>query len=234
MDKHHNHHIDVGDAMQFLRGDTILRRTFEEYFSEMTPGQAMRLHEEKLSVKENGEILKADGHFNPLPNTVYWWHKEWRKTNFGPPQDPLETLQSKCKQYEADGKSKLYKHYWSEQHKSEMIIIHVPAGTTVVVSREAPWCALVCTPIMKRAQTLQSAGEIIFIDSTGTVDASHSNVTVISTATKIGAVPLCMLMHESQTTICYAKAFKLFADNFPRGFGGENVNIKIYHIKITS
>lgn len=78
---------------------------------------------------------------------------------------------------------------------------------------------------MKRAQALEPAGEIIFIDSTGTVDASHSNVTVISTATKIGAVPVCMLMHESQTTLCYTKAFKLFAEHFPTGFGGKSVSI---------
>ncbi|KAK3922591.1 Protein FAR1-RELATED SEQUENCE 11 [Frankliniella fusca] len=193
----HNHHIEVGDSMQYLRGSENLRKTFEEYFTEMAPGQAMRLHEEKLSLKENGEILKADGHFNPLPNTVYYWHREWRKKHFGPPQHPLETLKSKCEQYEKD-------------------------GTTVVVSDEAPWCVLVCTPIMKRAQALESAGEIIFIDSTGTVDASHSNVTVISTATKIGAVPVCMLMHESQTTLCYTKAFKLFAEHFPTGFGGKS------------
>ncbi|KAE8741294.1 hypothetical protein FOCC_FOCC013182 [Frankliniella occidentalis] len=193
----HNHHIDVGDAMQYLRGDKELRNIFEEYFADMTPGQAMRLHEEKISVQDDGEILKADGHYNPLPNTVYWWHKEWRIKNFGPPQDPLETLKTKCEQYKAD-------------------------GTTVVVCSEAPWCVLVVTPIMKRAQTLQSAGEIIFVDSTGTVDASHSNVTVVSTATKIGAVPICMLMHESQTTVCYTKAFGLLAQHFPKAFGGNS------------
>lgn len=90
--------------MQYLRGSENLRKTFEEYFTEMAPGQAMRLHEEKLSLQENGEMLKADGHFNPLPNTVYYWHREWRKKHFGPPQHPLETLKSKCEQYEKDGK----------------------------------------------------------------------------------------------------------------------------------
>jgi len=77
---------------------------------------------------------------------------------------------------------------------------------------------------MKRAHTLPSAREIIFIDSTGTVDASHSNVTVISTATKIGAVPLCILIHENQTTEGYMKVFKLFKDTFPKAFGGETVS----------
>lgn len=98
-------------------------------------------------------------------------------------------------------------------------------GSTVVVSRESPWCVLVCSPIMKRAQHLDSAEEIVFIDSTGTVDASHSNVTVISTGTKIGAVPLCMLMHENQREDCYTKAFGLFSKSFPTAFHGKTVSI---------
>ncbi|KAE8741243.1 hypothetical protein FOCC_FOCC013230, partial [Frankliniella occidentalis] len=207
----HNHHIDVCDNMQYLRGDADLRETFETYFGEMSPDQAMRLHKEKVSLKENGEILKADSHYNPRANTVYWWHKKWRKKNFGPPQEPLKTLISKCQQYEADGE-----------------YIYNSGNNTTVVS-ESPWCVLLCTPLMKRAHTLPSAKEIIFVDSTGapgmsprvegTVDASHSNVTVISTATKIGAVPLCILMHENQTTEGYKNGFQMFKDTFSKTFG---------------
>jgi len=281
LNNNHNHHTDVCDSMQYLRGDSHLRKKFENYFADMTPDQAMRLHEEKLSLKEDGEILKADGHYNPRPNTVYWWHKEWRKKNFGPPQDPLSTLQAKCKEYEDNGQyienyylptyfcgtdvnviSLLKGHLWcslrftlracrqidaesashnrllnmlAEKDKFDVTVFAVNktingeffSGTTVVVSEESPWCVLLCTPLMQRAQKLPSAKEIIFVDSTGTVDASHSNVTVISTATKIGAVPLCILMHENQTTVGYIKAFRMFKDTFPNAFGGETVSSKL-------
>lgn len=78
---------------------------------------------------------------------------------------------------------------------------------------------------MKRAHHLDSAEEIVFVDSTGTVDASHSNVTVISTGTKIGAVPLCIVMHENQSEDCYTKAFGLFNKSFPKAFHGKTVSI---------
>lgn len=101
----HNHHIDVSDSMQYLRGDAKLRKKFESYFDDrMTPGEAMRLHEEKLALEDNGVELIADAHFNPRANTVYWWHKEWRAKNFGPPQDPLSMLEQKSQEYETNGR----------------------------------------------------------------------------------------------------------------------------------
>jgi hypothetical protein len=91
------------------------------------------------------------------------------------------------------------------------------------------WAVLVATPIMIRAQALSSASEIIFIDSTSTCDATHSYVTILLTATKVGAIPLSVIIHESTTAYSYKEAFTLLKENFPKCFGGKEVR-KIFSI----
>jgi len=52
---------------------------------------------------------------------------------------------------------------------------------------------------MRRAAALPSATELIFVDSTSTVDATGVTVTFMLTATLAGAVPLCVLLHRGQS-----------------------------------
>lgn len=95
----------------------------------------------------------------------------------------------------------------------------------MVILKKNPWVVLTATPIMMRAQNLSCSGEIIFIDTTSTVDATNTNVTVVLTATKVGAIPLCVLLHESQTKECYYDGFTLIKATFPKCFGGKEVII---------
>ena len=52
---------------------------------------------------------------------------------------------------------------------------------------------------MRRAAELQSAMEVVFVDSTSTVDSEGVSVTFMLTATQAGAVPLCVLLHSGQS-----------------------------------
>lgn len=99
----------------------------------------------------------------------------------------------------------------------------------MVIVKKNPWVVLVATPIMMRAQNLSCSGEIIFVDTTSTVDATHTNVTVVCTATKVGAIPLSVLLHESQTKECYYEAFTLLKVTFPKCFGGKEVIIHTWN-----
>lgn len=83
---------------------------------------------------------------------------------------------------------------------------------------------LVVTPLMKRNQRLPCSSEIIFIDSTSSCESTYSSITPILSATPGGAVPIAVLIHKSQTTICYEKGFRLLKKHFPRCFGGQTVN----------
>jgi hypothetical protein len=97
----HNHKLDRSDAMKFLRGGEELKKTFISYFNDGHPPHVARaLHYEKLRQMKDGPKLVADAHLNPLKNTVYYWHKEWREKNFGDAVDPIEKLKEKIETYE--------------------------------------------------------------------------------------------------------------------------------------
>ncbi|EEC09299.1 hypothetical protein IscW_ISCW019942, partial [Ixodes scapularis] len=85
------------------------------------------------------------------------------------------------------------------------------------------WAVLVVTPIMRRTQGLDTARQIVFLDSTASCDESQSTVTVVLTATPAGAIPLAVLLHSSQSTESYTAAFRLLKQNYPLCFGGAHI-----------
>lgn len=122
-----------------------------------------------------------------------------------------------------------YLHNYNSLKKSQeklMKLSYPTGGNKIIIEEAHPWVVLVATPVMMRAQKLSTAAEIIFVDTTSTVDMTSSNVTLVLTATKVGAIPLCILIHESQTKECYTKAFSIVKHTFPYGFGGKEVMMK--------
>ncbi|KAE8743392.1 hypothetical protein FOCC_FOCC010997 [Frankliniella occidentalis] len=193
----HNHHKNVSSITQFFRPEEKLRAQFETYFQEGTsPAAALSLHESKLLGQPNGLRLLADSHYMPQSTSVYWWHRVFLLLNYGPINSPLETLQQKIEMYKEK-------------------------GTTVKVLADSPWAVVVATPVMKRAQSLACSSRIIFVDTSASCDSMSTNVTLMLTATKAGAIPIGILLHEAQTTESYERAFSLFKETFPNAFGGK-------------
>lgn len=85
---------------------------------------------------------------------------------------------------------------------------------------------------MKRVQRLDRAQEVIFVDSTSSIENNQSSMTVILTASKIGALPIAALIHENQTANGYVCAMKLLKDNFENCFGGKKVIISFLFINL--
>jgi len=105
-------------------------------------------------------------------------------------------------------------------------------GVQIAIKADKPWVVLIVTPIMKRSQKLLSSQEIIFVDSTSSVDTTSSTVTVILTPSKAGAIPLAILIHEGQSEQSYVRAFSLLQEHFPLCYGAKEVhntsNIRYY------
>ncbi|KAL5238208.1 hypothetical protein ACI65C_005618 [Semiaphis heraclei] len=89
-----------------------------------------------------------------------------------------------------------------------------------MIKTNNPWAVIVVTPIMKRAQDMKCSREIIFIDSSSSVDTTNTTVTNILSPSKAGAIPLAILIHEGQTEESYIGALSLLKNNFPNCFGG--------------
>lgn len=98
-------------------------------------------------------------------------------------------------------------------------------GISVYVNEDTPWVVLVTTKIMKRAQLLDASREIIFCDSSSSCDTLETTITILLTATKAGAVPLSILLHQGQSTESYKAAFGFLKKTFPKCFGKSDVSV---------
>ncbi len=92
-----------------------------------------------------------------------------------------------------------------------------------MIQGNLPWAVLIMTPVMKRTRSLERTQEVIFVDSTSSVENYQSTMTVMLTATKIGALPIAAFIHESQSTDGYVMAMMLLKKYFPLCFGGKEV-----------
>lgn len=100
----HNHSTECADALRLPKSSDETRATFNGYFQDgMTAAEAMRLHESKLIMEENGLLHLANAALNPLKRTVYYWYDVWRKNHFGHDVDPIAKVHEKMAFYTAQG-----------------------------------------------------------------------------------------------------------------------------------
>lgn len=78
----------------------------------------------------------------------------------------------------------------------------------IIEVQENPFCICIVTPIMRRAHGLPLSRDIVFVDSSGSCDQGGSCVTFFFGVTKVGGIPLAVLIHKFTTKDDYASAFK--------------------------
>ncbi|GFR10665.1 SWIM-type domain-containing protein [Trichonephila clavata] len=100
--------------------------------------------------------------------------------------------------------------------------IQIHKSTTVKFHDDHLWAVLLVTPPMKRNHPLSASKEIILIDSTASCETSSSTITIMLSATKVGALPLAVMIRASQCMQNYINAFELLKMNFPQCFGGQD------------
>ncbi|CAN7944870.1 unnamed protein product, partial [Ixodes hexagonus] len=191
----HNHNLGCADGLRLLR---TLRHCVVLCLQDgLTAAEAMTLHQEKLAAASDTLECLASGAENPSASTVYPWYRTWRQQHYGQLVDPLVKLGEKASMY-------------------------LEQGVDVRTARSedgSSWAVLVVTEIMRRTQQLAAASEIVFLDSTSSTDGTQSTTTVLLAATKAGAIPLAVLLHNCQTTESYSCAFRLLKDSYPLCFG---------------
>lgn len=106
--KRHNHpNKDNHEALGYLRVSEETKETYKKYFSDgLAPGEAMRLHEAKLLLMDDGPVQIANASVNPNRRTVYYMHTLWQEENYGTPwsDEPLSKLKERAKSYAKRGK----------------------------------------------------------------------------------------------------------------------------------
>lgn len=104
---HHNNHSHstaAAEALSCLTPTSQTKQTFMAYFDNgVSPAEAIRLHENKLPVQEDGYALVANSAVKPLPPAIYHWHRLWRQENFGKNVKPLLKITERMPLYAKHG-----------------------------------------------------------------------------------------------------------------------------------
>jgi len=180
----HNHPIKAADVLRHRRPSLEVREQFLKMFAEgHSPRSAIETYKFDLLMKYGDKYLFAagDAHENPSNYWVYQLFNKVKKLHYGPQtgDEMIEAMRKFCNKY-------------NEDVNEECCKVDVHEGRDLIVS--------VCTPLMKRVhKLLRSSGEIMFVDSSGTMDVLNMRVFVFLTASVAGALPLGLLLVSSES-----------------------------------
>ncbi len=192
----HNHSIKSAHALTFKPMSTATIAEFHIMFQQgHSPSSAKHLHDLNLITEhENGlpelERVRADRAVNPNLQDVYYLFRKWREQNNGKPngKEMFDRLEEMVKKYNDDhysdgGRAFLQRYMSKDQNDTTW------ESTCSVIDQ--PMILAVCTPLMARAhQMIRQSAELIYCDSTGSLDRYNSPTFVLSTSCSAGGVPL--------------------------------------------
>ena len=90
----HNHHVQCGSVLKYLRISQEVTEEFECYFRDgLTPIEACEFHEMKIKLCKNADINRADGAINTSLRKVYHLYHKWRRVTAAGAQ-PITTNSS--------------------------------------------------------------------------------------------------------------------------------------------
>ena len=189
-----------------------------EYFSKgHNASSAHHWHETKLFL-DHGEdqSILADREINPTKPDFYRLYDEWRKKELGSDQGKpiFEQMNAEIAAYN-DANSgnggranmQVFKGApcFSSESDSEADDDDAPKQKRAKKSkREQPMIIAICNPLMSRVhQHVRQAAEMIFCDSTSSLDRFNSSLFVLSTSYPAGGLPLAAMItsDEQESTI---------------------------------
>ena len=209
----HNHPVYAADALRFRPiASEVKVKYFDLFRLGHSPSSAHFEFETNLMLLEDNPAVLADRYVNPKKKDVYNLFDKWRKKNLGIKngREMYEELEQRIKCYNeqnaAEGGKAVIKRY--SKH---------PDGS------EDPLIMAICTPLMVRVHNLVSqAGELVYMDSTASLDDCNNPVYVLSTSNAGGGLPLAVVVTSGESTSSLQQAMSSLRDILPEdAFGGR-------------
>ena len=205
------------------------RRNFELFRKGHTAASAHHWHETKLYL-DGGEnqVLLADRAVNPTRSDISRLYSEWQKKELGDDNGKgmFDQLQAEVDAYndtcsKLGGKAKLQCYQGaevSESDDSELENDHPPKKKRCKNQREQPMIVSVCTTLMSQVhEHIQQAGEMIFCDSTSTLDRFNTSLFILSTSHPAGGMPLPVMITSDEQEETLVHGQNLLKKVLPQG-----------------
>ena len=229
----HNHPIISGHTLTFRPVSAETKETFLELFSNgHSASSARHTHEQHLLMDAATDELKqyalADRAINPSAQDVCRLFQQWREKHYGKDDGkPLfERLQAEVNKYNAKHREQngraLLQWYetqtdnYSDDVNSDGESNPPPPKKKKRESTSKPLILAICTPLMARAhECVCQAGELLFCDSTSSMDRFNTSVFVLSTHSVASGIPLGVLLTSDEREETIQTGLQMLKSIFP-------------------
>ncbi|XP_028412191.1 uncharacterized protein LOC114535014 [Dendronephthya gigantea] len=209
----HNHSVNCHHLTTFSQILPATRHKFLTYFEQgMSASESFHHHETTLMRDPVTVLLLADRKYCPSLRDVNNLYEKWRKTTKGPCNgtELFDYLQEYITTYNKDKVSDGGKIFLQRYNNDE--------------KREQPLIISICTPMMSRVHKLRQAGEMAFMDASGSLDRHNNPVYFMCTHHPSGALPLAVWITSSQSESTLNSCLHSVVSVLPRhAFGGKGV-----------
>ena len=220
----HNHAITCAKALTFRPISAATTKVMHTYFEQgHSPSSALHTYHLNLAIEHDNDaeldFTLADRSLNPMYSDIYYIFKKWRMKQHGEPngEKMFEKLEEAIKEYNEKhklqgGKAHIQRFERKTNIKSESWD-DKPGDCT-----DTPLVLAVCTPLMTRAhEMLRQAGELIFCDSTASLDRHNCPTFIMSTSSSGGGIPLGVVITSGESEDVLAEAFSHLRSVMPDG-----------------
>ena len=225
----HNHPLTSAHALSFRDILEETKHTFYSYF-EMghSASSARHAHEQAVYMEANSEAdaqtQMGDRAKNPLLQDICRLFRNWRENVYGEDdgKELFVKLQGKVDEYNRKNKAHGGKAFlqWYEAPLSEMDNENEekepPTKRKKREPSENPLVLAICTPLMARThRNVIQAGEIVFCDSSSSMDRFKTSVFILSTTTAYSGLPLAVVMTSDETEVTVSWAMQKVKEVIP-------------------
>ena len=181
-----------------------------------SPSSALHLHHLNLAIEYDGrdrelDFVLADRSSNPMYSDVYYTYKKW-KVKHGEPngEKMFEKLEKVIQDYNEKHKSQGGKAHLQKFERT----IHTKSQSWDAKpgsSKDTPLVLAVCIPLMARAHVmLRQANELVYCDSTASLDRYNCPTFIMSTSSSGGGVPLGVVITSGESEDTLTESFSLY------------------------
>ena len=226
----HNHPIESAHVLSFCPVSNETKQKIFEYFQKgHTASSAHHWHETKLFL-DSGEDQSAlvDRDKNPTKSDFNRLYEEWRKSELGSDNGKpmFYRLQTEIEAYNTamggKGGHAILQRYEGKVKQSDSedpLDSDQDSPKTKCIKyneREVPMVLAIITPLMSQVhQFIQQAGEMVFCDSSSTLDGFNTSLFVLPTSHACGGLPLGAFITSDEQEETIVQGLQLIQNVLP-------------------
>ncbi|CAG8844880.1 5295_t:CDS:1, partial [Gigaspora margarita] len=210
---HYNYPLTSSHAMSFR---PICNETKDAFFNLFNAGHgptsAYHTYMEEIQLKyDNDEEVLADRAICPQKYDIYYLHKKFLDQSVGAKngKEMFSRLAKEVEEFNTNEKGCA----WMQ-----------PYIAPTSIEPGQPLVLVVITNLMKRCHSLQQAGELVYMDTTASLDAFNTPLTLLSASTPIGSLPLAAILTSDETAFTFTEALNILKRIMPlEAFNGRGI-----------